>query len=184
MKGAPKQLPDPNGLNPKQRRFVEEYLVDFNGKRAYEAAYGTGGTSAEVSASRLLSSVKVRDAVQQGMARQVAAARVTQDRVLAELARVAYADMRDFAEWGPEGVTLKPSAQLSEDAALAVAEVSQRETKGGRQVTFKLHDKLGALIQLGRHLGMFTDKAELSTKDGQPLAVQQVLVLGSQEIVF
>jgi hypothetical protein len=36
-------------------------------------------------------------------------------------------------------------------------------------VKFKLHDKVAALEKLGRHLGMFKEKVEITGKDGGPV---------------
>jgi phage terminase small subunit len=82
--------------------------------------------------------------------------------VLRELALVAFARMVNFAEWGPDGVTLKPSASLTDDQQAAVAEVSQSRSATGGTLRFKLHDKVAALEKLGKHLGLFTDKLDIS----------------------
>ena len=68
--------------------------------------------------------------------------------------------MRQFTTWGPSGVTLRDSAELDEDAARCVAEVSETTSKDGGSVKFKLHDKVGALTLAGKHLGMFTERVE------------------------
>ena len=53
-------------LTPKQARFVEEYLIDLNGKQAaIRAGYSPG--TAEVQASRLLRNAKVRFALEDAM---------------------------------------------------------------------------------------------------------------------
>ena len=67
-----------------------------------------------------------------------------------------FADVRDVLEWDKDGVTLKDSAGLSEDAVRAVAEVSETAgVSGVKTVRIKLHDKKGALDSLARHLGLF-----------------------------
>lgn len=78
-------------------------------------------------------------------------AEVSADRVLIELARIAFADIRNYASWGPRGLTLRPAAEISEDAAAAIAEVART----GRSPRIKLHDKKAALAALARHLGLF-----------------------------
>jgi phage terminase small subunit len=42
-----------------------------------------------------------------------------------------------------------------------------------RRVRFKPADKRGALVDLGKHLGMFKDRIEHSGKDGGPVEVKQ-----------
>ena len=82
---------------------------------------------------------------------------ITQDRVLEEYAKLAFAEMGMFVEWSESGVTLKASSDLPPELRAAVAEVSQTSTERGGTVRFKLHDKKGALDSVARHLGMFKD---------------------------
>jgi len=63
-------------------------------------------------------------------------------------------------------VELVDSDQIDDDTAAAIAEISQTD-KGGLKV--KLHDKRAALVDIGRHLGLFKDRVELTGKDGDPI---------------
>ncbi len=78
------------------------------------------------------------------------------ERVLRELARIAFADPRELMVWSEDGLHVRPSGEISDEAAAMVAEV--RESRDG--VTLKLLDKARALELLGKHLGLFKDKAE------------------------
>jgi phage terminase small subunit len=82
-------------LTPKQSRFVEEYLVDLNGKQAAIRA-GYSANTAEVQASRLLRIVKIQVALSAAMRARSRNTEVTPDRVLAELAKIGFANMRDY----------------------------------------------------------------------------------------
>ena len=75
-------------MTEKQQRFVEEYLVDYNGTRAAKAA-GYAESSAHVTASQLLSNPKISGAVAQGLAAQIDRTQLTADTVLAGLWREA-----------------------------------------------------------------------------------------------
>lgn len=86
-------------LNPKQEAFVREYLVDLNGKQAAIRA-GYSPKTAEVQASRLLSHVKVQEAIAAGKQAIAERTGITLERVLEEYARIAFADIRDVMEWG------------------------------------------------------------------------------------
>lgn len=103
---------------------------------------------------------------------------ITQDRVLQELAKIGFADIRKAVKWGadipvvnPEtgevltanGVVLISSNEIDDDTACAVSEISQ--TAQGIKV--KMHDKKGALVDIGKHLGMFVDRvdATVTTKE-------------------
>jgi phage terminase small subunit len=143
-------------VTPKQQRFVDEYLVDLNATQAAIRA-GYSAATAEAAGSRLLRNVKVAAAIAGARTDLSERTKVTQDRVLEELARIAFSDMRTFTSWGPDGVTLLDSDGLDEDDARCVAEVKQTTTQHGGSLGFKLHDKVGALEKIGRHLGMFVD---------------------------
>ena len=86
---------------------------------------------------------------------------VTQDRVILELARIAFLDPRKVFKWGPEGVTLLPAEGFTEDEAAAVCEVSQTFSDTGGSIKGKVHDKIKALGLLCKHLGITVDKKNI-----------------------
>ena len=141
-------------MNPKQRRFVEEYLVDLNATGAARRA-GYGVRSAAGTASRLMANPDVAAAIAQAQAARAERTRVTADRVITELAKVAFGDPRRLLSWGPEGMVLRQSDELSEAEAALVSEVSETRTAAGGSRRVKLHCKLAALTALGRHLSLF-----------------------------
>ena len=149
-------------LTPKQQRFVDEYLADLNATQAAIRAGYSPKTASQQSA-RLLGNVKVQQAVAEGQKAIRNKLDVSAERVILELARIAFADMRKAARWG-DAVVLVPSDEIDDDTAAAVAEVTQ--TAHGPKV--KLFDKRSALVDLGRHLGMFTDKVDVTT-GGEPI---------------
>lgn len=89
--------------------------------------------------------------------------------VLRELALLGFANPGDYFDWGPTGVKLKAKADLTPDQQKAVAEVSETKTEKGGTVRLKLCDKRAALVDVGRHLGMFKELHELTGKDGGPI---------------
>lgn len=138
----------------RQRRFVEEYLIDLNATQAaIRAGYST--KTAQVIGAQNLTKPMVAEAIQRAVAKRSQRTGITSDRVVAELGRIAFSDMREFATWGAGGVRLKSSEALLEDAARCVAELSQTVTQHGGTIRFKLHDKVAALAKLAEHLGMF-----------------------------
>jgi phage terminase small subunit len=76
---------------------------------------------------------------------------VTADRVVQQFARIAFADVRQLAETGKDGLELKSLAALSDDLAAAVVELSASK-KG---VRLRLQNRIEALNALARHLGLF-----------------------------
>jgi phage terminase small subunit len=120
-------------------------------------------------ASLLSKNPNVQSRVQELTSKAAAANEVTVERVLKELARIAFGDARRVMAWGPEGVVLVESSELSDDDAAIVSEASHSITQSGRSVKVKTHDKLKALELLGRKLAMWTDRQEITGPDGKPL---------------
>lgn len=158
-------------LTDKQRRFVDEYLVDLNATQAAIRAGYSEKTACEQS-SRLLANVKVSEAVQAAMKAREKRTHITQDRVLQELARVAFFDIRRL--YNADG-SLKRPDQLDDEAAavLSGVDVIEQQTMsadedGNIQATptftkkAKVFDKMAALTLAMRHLGMLKDKIEHS----------------------
>ena len=156
-------------LTAKQQRFVDEYLIDLNATQAATRA-GYSKKTANEQGSRLLANVSVGAAITQRMNARSGRVEITQDMVLRELAKIGFSDIRKVVRWGetqvrmvdgeddgPEdmvpyhGLALIDSAEVDDATAAAIAEVSQ--SRDGLKV--KLHDKKGALVDIGRHLGMF-----------------------------
>ena len=138
-------------MTPKQSRFVEEYLIDLNATQAAIRA-GYAPKNADVQGPDLLG--KLGNEINAALAARSVRTGINADRVVRELARVAFADPRAVFSWGPGGVRLNSSGWLSGDDAAIIAEVSETRVK--------LCDKLKALELLGRHLGMFSDKLQVN----------------------
>lgn len=143
-------------LTPRQRRFVDEYLIDLNATAAARRA-GYAEKWAGSQGFQLLQKPHVAAAIAAAKSDRSARTRVTQDMVIAEYACLAFADIRAFVDWGPDGVALKSSDALDDEQARCIAEVTETRTQHGGSRRVKLHDKKGALDALARHLGMFTD---------------------------
>ena len=79
---------------------------------------------------------------------------VTPERVLQEYARIAFADLRRFADWGTGGLVLRTPGALSDADAAAISEITTAGAGSGNY-RVKLYDKKAALDAIARHLGMF-----------------------------
>lgn len=170
-------------LNPKQQRFVDEYLKDFNGKQAAIRA-GYSPKTAEVQGSRLLSTAKVRVEVEKRRNAISEKAGVTVERILQEYARLAFLDPAQAFD--KEG-RLIPVCDMPEDVRRAVGGLDVVEMAGGMQVDgdgaqhvpmftkkLKFWDKKGALDSLAKIKGMFVEKVEHTGKDGGPIQTKDV----------
>lgn len=154
-------------LNEKQRRFVAEYLVDLNATQAAIRA-GYSEKTAHSQGPRLLEHVGIQAAIAAANQKRQHRTEITQDRVLQELARLGFSDLRRiFAE---DGRLLRPE-EWPDDVAASVAsiEVVTRSVGEGdveHVAKVKLWDKPKAIEMIGRHLAMFTDKLEVDVTDG------------------
>lgn len=144
----------------KQERFVEEYLVDLNATQAAIRA-GYSPASANEQASRLLANANIRARVDAAMAELSKRTGVSQERVIRELAKVAFVNPTDVIDF--ESAKLLDSATSDDTAAIASVKVKTIPTADGLGVEreIKVADKLKALELLGKHFGMFTDNINL-----------------------
>lgn len=156
-------------MSPKQQRFVEEYLIDLNATQAAIRA-GYSAKTAEQQGHQLLKNTSVAAEIGKRSEKRTEKLEITAERVLRELALLGFANMADYMRPGPDGDPYLDFSDLSRDQAAALAEVTVEDFKDGRgedardvrRVKFKLADKRAALVDLGRHLKLFTDKVEHS----------------------
>jgi phage terminase small subunit len=92
---------------------------------------------------------------------------IDQDWVVRRLARIADLDLRKLFV---EDRTLRPIHELPEDVAGAIASVHVVERKDdAEEYGVRLPDRIRALDLLGRHLGMFRDRVEVTGRDHELL---------------
>lgn len=150
-------------ITTQQQKFIDEYLLDPSSytKAAIRAGYSI--TSAGSHASHLMSMPKIRGAIEDAQRERSHKLGITQDRVLQELALVAFANIKDVMTTNEEGDTVIDLQKMPRAISAALSEVSI-STKGGKNKTktakVKMSDKLSALDKIMKHLGMFVDKVE------------------------
>ena len=153
-------------LTPKQAMFIAEYLVDGNATRAAIAA-GFSPRSAEVTGARLLKNSKVAKALALRHARRVDKLEITAERVLGELAKLAFFDPGKLFD--ADGHLL-PIVEMDDVTRAAIAGLDVELREGATLLgvglgvstvrKVKLADKGQNLERLGRYLKLFTDKVE------------------------
>lgn len=155
-------------LTPRQERFVQEYLIDLNATQASIRA-GYSPRAARQTGAENMAKPAVAAAIQAAQAARAARTHIKQDRVLQELARLAFSDLRRaFKEDG----SLKLPHEWDDDTAAAIAGVDTITTSVGGSddeaplslatKKVKVFDKGAALTLAMRHLGMLNDKVELT----------------------
>jgi phage terminase small subunit len=151
-------------LTPRQDAFVREYLVDLNGKQAAIRA-GYSERSAESTASALLRVPKVAQAVAEAQNARSRRTEVSADRVLQELARVAFADLSKAFD--SEGNLRKPH-ELPDDVRTALQGIDY--AKSGDRIA-RFSEKTRALELVGKHLGMFRERVDVGSDGDKALQV-------------
>lgn len=150
-------------MTEKQKIFADEYLIDLNATRAYRVAYPNvkKDDTAAAAAARMLRNVKVAEYIQERMQERQQRTEVTQDRVVQELAAIAFAKATDYVTIKSNGpaavVMIKSTDDLTDEQVRAIAGIKE----GANGIEIKLNDKEKALELLGRHLGMWNDKLEV-----------------------
>jgi phage terminase small subunit len=143
----------------RQMRFVEEYLIDLNATQAaIRAGYTDKTKSAAELAHRLMEKEYVREAIAMGMAERSRRTGINQDRVVRELARIAFVNVTDLIN--VKNATVKSNATADDTAVIQSVKVKDGKDFSEREV--KLADKVKALELLGRHLGMWNDKLTIN----------------------
>ena len=150
-------------LTAKQKRFIEEYLIDLNATQAAIRA-GYSPESAKEIGCENLTKPNIKAAIDKAMAERSRRTGISQDRVLQELAKIAFVNPTDVINM--DEATIKGDANREDTAAIASVKVKTIPTEDGdimeREV--KICDKLKALELLGKHLGMFTDKLNVNAE--------------------
>ena len=105
---------------------------------------------------------EIRSRIDEALAEQSKRTRVTADRIVRELARIAFIKADDVINM--DNVTIKEEASDDDLAAIASVKIKSTFFENGNSIEreVKLHDKLKALELLGRRFGIFTDNINLS----------------------
>lgn len=174
-------------LTIKQRMFVKEYLVDLNATQAAIRA-GYKAKNADTMATQLLRKPWVAEAVQRAIEERMRRTDINADKVISELAHIAFDDIRNYLRfYSDDDGNIKVQVKDSEEVdTRSISEVSL-----GRdgQFRFKMYAKDTALVQLGKHLGLFNEKmevkhsGEVTTKNEQHYHVTQEVVAAAPELI-
>lgn len=148
-------------LSKKQQAFVDEYLIDLNATQAAIRAGYKRSEYTDTNASKLLENTRIAEEVEKRMAERSKRTGINQDRVVQEIAKLAFVNAADVIDI--DTATVLPDAK-PEDLACVQSVKIKRTTKGKNVIEereIRFYDKKGSLELLGRHLGMFKDKLEI-----------------------
>ncbi len=165
-------------LNRRQLMFVTEYLVDLDATKAAIRAGYSKRSARQIGAGNM-SKAYIRAVIDAEIEERKKRITVTGDMVIAELALIAFAGMKDFVEIDECGaVRALPLGTLVEGKDRIIRKVREKRsiksTSEGDQILdsiyeFELCDKVKSLELLARHLGLLHDKTEVDLK--QPVQI-------------
>lgn len=148
-------------LTKKQQTFVDEYLIDLNATQAAIRAGYSSHTAKDIGCENL-SKPNIRACVDKAMAERSKRTGVNQDRVIRELAKIAFVNAANLINF--KCASVEEDATEDDTAAIQSVKVKITPSEDGdiieREV--KLYDKRAALVDLGKHLGMFIDRLDIN----------------------
>lgn len=147
-------------LTKKQQLFVEEYLIDLNATQAAIRAGYSPDTAKDIGCENL-AKPNIRARIDQALAERSRRTGINQDRVIRELARIAFVNAADVIN--SKDATLREDA--SEDDTAAIQSVKVKTFgEDGVEREIKMADKLKALELLGKHLGMYQNNLNVTVE--------------------
>lgn len=148
-------------LTDKQKKFVEEYLIDLNATQAAIRAGYKKSEYTDTNANKLLENTRIAEAIAKAMAERSKRTGISQDRVVNELAKIAFVNMLDVVD--EEG---RIRSTASEDDLACIESIKHKESSSingdSTEREVKIASKLKALELLGKHLGMWNDKLDVN----------------------
>lgn len=180
--------------NPRHELFAQGVAKGQSQREAYKAAgyETTTDDTTDQAASRLSRDVKVESRIADLLREAAIATGVTIQAVSAELSKIGFANMQDYMSAREDGEPFLDFSALTREQAAALSEVSIENTKrksgdddeiSSRLVKFKLHDKRAALVDLGKFLGMFKERHEVSGPNGSAIQVEDATPIEKARLI-
>lgn len=152
-------------LTKKQKRFVEEYLIDLNATQAAIRAGYSPDTAKEIGCENL-TKPNIKEHIDKAIAERSKRIGISQDRVIRELARIAFVNAANVIN--TNDATIKKDTNDDDTAAIQSVKVKSFGDDGVER-EIKLADKIKALELLGKHLGMFQNNLSVTLRNAEKL---------------
>lgn len=120
---------------------------------------------------------EIKNRIDKAIAERSRRTGITADRVLMEYAKIAFANAKDIIDFK----TGKVLSDASDEDLATIQSVKVKISSGNvdtEEREVKMCDKQKALEMLGKHLGMFKDKVEVSGNTENPLLLSIARQLG------
>jgi phage terminase small subunit len=176
-------MSEKKSLTPMQSLFVQEYLIDLNATQAAIRA-GYSEKTANEQGSRLLANVSIASAVKDAINNRSKVTGITSEKVLKRLDDIGDIDISEAYD---DKGHLLPIHEMPIHIRKSIASIKvfdeyegfgKDRIKIGEVREVKFYDKVRANELIGKHLKMFTEKVELTGKDGAS-PVQVIITLPS-----
>lgn len=157
-------------LNIRHKSFCRHYARNQNATQAYYDVYGPDITmeSATSGGLRLLADPRVIEEIGRRLEDKETRLEISADRVLLEVVRLALFDPRKLLD---DNGKMKEIQDLDSDTAACIAQL-EFHALTGKLKRIKVWDKNAALDKLGKYFKLFTERTEITGKDGGPLSVE------------
>lgn len=150
-------------LTPKQALFVQEYLIDLNATQAAIRSGYSEKTAHRIGQENIHKPI-IKAAIADAQDARAARTMITQDRILHESARIAFADPAAYVD---ENGKIKKLSALTPDQRAAIKSIKHL---ADGSIELQFWDKLGAIEKLMKNQGLYEkDNAQLS---GGPPEIQ------------
>lgn len=137
-------------LTPKQEKFCREYMKDLNGTQSAIRA-GYSPKTANEQASRMLAKVNIQEFISILRKKQEERTNISADKVIKEFAKLGFSDIKDYIG---DNLSFKALNEIKNSEAISSIKITEAKD-GSKSIEFRLHDKKGALENLGKHLGIY-----------------------------
>jgi len=162
-------------LSYKQQRFIDEYMIDFNGTQAAIRA-GYSPRTAGVQAYQLVTDARIQAELKSRTAKLSEQASITVAEIVERLAAILRATMRDYLRVTAKGelaldFSRATPQQMAAVQHLEIDRAAGEDADGAKKFRLRLYDKIAAADKLLRHLGAYRDRVEHSGPEGGPIEV-------------
>jgi len=167
------------GLDYRQDIFVKEMLKERNprlrthayqiqcaeiaGYKGFHRKLREGEHQLDNVVTRLMSNPRVLAALEGYKMEEMIGREFGPDYIKSKLLKIAKSNIADYIEWGPNGIKVLPSSNLSREQTANIVKVTQRTSRYGMDITVEIERPLEAIRELARIQGMYKD--HLTVKD-------------------
>lgn len=172
-------------LKARQKRFCEEYVIDFDLARAWlKVGYKTKTRSIAINAASrfMCNNVYAQGYIKELLRGQKKRSEKSANDIVTELEECAFSNIEDFMISDENNkLALKSFEAIGRHNLAAMQSIQTETIPGGQKVKFKLHSKLHALELLGKRFKLFVDRHEHTGADGGPIVLQETVTVGEKK---